>query len=203
MLQASESEEKRKCSRLAGAAGWLLACGALAMSMRRSRCRCTEPSLDHRERWFAWQQCQAPEMRPTVQGVFLVCRAGSSQFTKTVLDDGIKLSLRKFARASTFRRAALHQVCMKGGPCLYKLEESCWCKVLSMMAWSLSAEAGARPLKICTPSICKSLARIVHNCAMSSCPSTRRTPEPSPTCRLFCWISLHKPGFLDRVRQYA
>ena len=73
MLQASESEEMLATRGRRGvAAGWLLACGALAMSMRRSRCRCTEPSLDHRERWFAWQQCQAPEMRPTVQGVFLV-----------------------------------------------------------------------------------------------------------------------------------
>ncbi|CAE7949488.1 CPK2 [Symbiodinium sp. KB8] len=46
---------------------------------------------------------------------------GGLRGSNTVLDDGIKLSLRKFARASTFRRA-----------------------VLSMMAWSLSAEDRAQ-----------------------------------------------------------
>ncbi|CAE7229348.1 CPK17 [Symbiodinium natans] len=46
---------------------------------------------------------------------------GGLRGTSTVLDDDIKLSLRKFARASTFRRA-----------------------VLSMMAWSLSAEDRAQ-----------------------------------------------------------
>mmetsp|Transcript_27904 Transcript_27904/g.64870 ORF Transcript_27904/g.64870 Transcript_27904/m.64870 type:complete len:584 (+) Transcript_27904:1-1752(+) len=65
-----------------------------------------------------------PDERLDAQGALKhpwIAGQGRSRGSPTVLDDGIKLSLRKFARASAFRRA-----------------------VLSMMAWSLSAEDRAQ-----------------------------------------------------------